>query len=156
MCFSENFCSQTKKFTIFLGTIHGSHRESKLGLEQLTKWVFAWILKKLRFERKRIWPHTDPRSHRLVVQINQKKYYRGRKPIKFIYYSLFQQVFRKKLSSTAWCGGYHDRLLNRRLRVRFAPRVIWIMTWQIMHIIMILLDEGLFQNFLFDKMRPEV
>jgi len=26
--------------------MHGSHRESKLGLERLKKWDFAWILKK--------------------------------------------------------------------------------------------------------------
>jgi len=36
-----------KTFTFFLGTIHGSHRESKLGLQRLEKWVFAWILKKI-------------------------------------------------------------------------------------------------------------
>jgi len=38
--------------------------------------------KKKHSERKRVLPYTNPRSQRLVVQIYQKKYYRGRKPIK--------------------------------------------------------------------------
>jgi len=72
-CVSQRiFVCKQKAFTNFLGTIHGSHWESKLGLERLKKWVFAWILKKINFERKRVWPHTDPWSQRLVVQINQK------------------------------------------------------------------------------------
>ena len=44
--FQRIFVGKQKTFTIFLGTIHGSHRESKLGLERLKKWVFAWILTK--------------------------------------------------------------------------------------------------------------
>jgi len=72
-CVSQRiFVGKQKTFTIFLGTIHGSHRESKLGLKRLKKWGFAWILKKFNSGRKRVWPHTDPRSQRLVVQINQK------------------------------------------------------------------------------------
>jgi len=47
-CVSQRiFVGKQKTFTICLGTIHGSHRESKLGLEWLKKWVFAWILKKI-------------------------------------------------------------------------------------------------------------
>jgi len=46
-CVSQRiFVGKQKTFTIFLGTIHDSHRESKLGLERLKKWVFAWILTK--------------------------------------------------------------------------------------------------------------
>jgi len=66
------FIGKQKIFTVFLGTIHSSHRESKLGLERLKRWVFARIPKKNNSERKRVWPHTEPRSQRLVVQINQK------------------------------------------------------------------------------------
>ena len=73
MVFSQRiFVGKQRTFTIFLGTIHVSHRESKLGLEQLKNWVFAWIPEKFDFERKRVCPHTDPWSQRLVVQINQK------------------------------------------------------------------------------------
>jgi len=45
------FVGKQKTFTIFLGTIHGSHRESKLGLERLKKWVFAWILQEVKSSR---------------------------------------------------------------------------------------------------------
>ena len=88
-CVSQRIVvGKQKTFTIFLGTIHGSHRESKLGLERLKKLVFAWILKKFISERKRVWPHTDPRSQRLVVQINQKDITRVQNPLNFIYYFL--------------------------------------------------------------------
>ena len=76
LCFSENFC------WIFLGTIHGSHRESKLGLERLKKWGFAWILKKIQFRKEKgmtpYWPPV-PTSR----GTNQpERFYRGREPIK--------------------------------------------------------------------------
>jgi len=85
-CVSQRiFVGKQKTFTNFLGTIHGSHRESKLGLERLKKWGFAWILKKLNSERKRVWPRTDPRSQRLVVQINQNDITGVQTPLNFIY-----------------------------------------------------------------------
>jgi len=89
VCFQRIFVGKQKTFTIFWGTIHGSHRESKLGLQRLKKWVFAWILKKINSERKRVWPHTDLRSQRLVVHIYQNDITGVETPSNFIYYILF-------------------------------------------------------------------
>ena len=66
-------------------TIHGSHRESKIGLQRLAKWVFAWILKKINSERKRVWPNTEPRSQGLVVLINLKDITRVENPSNLLY-----------------------------------------------------------------------
>ena len=96
-CVSQrNFVGKQKTFTIFLGTIHGSHWESKLGLQRLNKWVFAWMLKKkFNFERKRVWPYTEPRSQRLVVQINQKDITGVENPSNFIHWFLFPDTNNK-------------------------------------------------------------
>ena len=125
-CVSQRiFVGKQKTFTIFLGTIHCSHRESKLGFERLKKWVFAWKLKKFNFERKRVWPHTDSRSQRLVVQINQKNITGVENPSNSYIVCCFNTCM-KKLSSTAWCIGYHVRCSRRRFHVRSAARAIWL------------------------------
>jgi len=50
----EFLLGNKKPSQFFWGTIHGSHRESKLGHQRLKKWGFAWILKKFNSERKRV------------------------------------------------------------------------------------------------------
>jgi len=79
------FFDKQKTFTIFLGTIHGSHRESKLGLERLKKWVFVWTLKQIKFwKEKGVTPYWPPvPTSRGTNQ--PKRYYRDRTPSNFIY-----------------------------------------------------------------------
>ena len=103
-------CKQ-KTFTIFLRTIHGSHRESKLGLERLKKWGFAWIIRKFEFRQKKgMTPHWPPiPTSRGTNQ--PKRYCRSRKPEKFIWFLLhFVSVVTKRNSLV----DVHPGLKSRR------------------------------------------
>jgi len=95
LCFSENFCWQTKNIHNFFG----DNTRFTPGIEAWSratqKMGFRMDTGKFNFERKRVWPHTDPWSQRLVVQINQKNITRLENPSNSYIISCFNNYFKK-------------------------------------------------------------
>ena len=86
MYFLENFYWQTKNIHNFLG----DNTRFTPGIEAWSpatkKMGFRMDAKKILISKgKRVWPHTDPRSQHLVVQISQKDITGVESPSNFIY-----------------------------------------------------------------------
>jgi len=116
LCFSENFCWQTKNIHNFFG----DNTRFTLGIEAWSpaagKIGFRMDTKNFNSERKRVWPHTDPRSQRLVVQINPKVITGVETPSNLIYIVLKGCIERVEYHLAQW-------FLHSFLKTKYARSI---------------------------------
>jgi len=141
--FLREFLLANQKHSIFFWgqyTVHTGNRS--LGSSDYTNGFSQF-----NSERKRVWPHTDPRSQRLVVQINQKDITGVENPLNFIHDFLFHTIDQKAVEYQI--GEWFARPTVKS-DVPCSIRACCAMTYdRFKQVIEIVLHESFFQNYWF-------